>query len=68
MKITEKEILALQRVASAALEARKRQRTYFARRTAFALAEARNAEADLDHALLDLDGVRAEAAAPKLPL
>ena len=57
------ELRALRRVADCAREARARQRSYYATRTGLALYAAKNAEADLDRALADLDVLRDEASA-----
>lgn len=62
------ELRALRRVADCAREARDRQRAYYATRFGVALFAAKNAEADLDRALADLDVLRDEARAPRLPL
>ena len=59
---------ALLNVAVAAKEARARQRSYYAARSAWTLAAAKAAEADLDRALLDLEAVREDTRAPRLPL
>lgn len=62
------ELRALRRVADCAREARARQRAYYASRMGAALYAAKAAEADLDRALADLDAIRDETRAPRLPL